>query len=148
MSGSSVFVVNLLATWYLVGLIWTIQIVHYNLFDRVGAEGFKQYESDHGRLITPIVGPPMLIEIATAAMLLAVAPTGFSRWAAIAGLVMVILIWLSTALIQVPCHSRLLNGFDQATYRTLVMTNWIRTVLWSARGALMGYFLLRILSRN
>ena len=70
MSGSNLFLLNLIATWYMVGLIWMVQVVHYNLFDRVGNDQFAQYESDHGRLITPIVGVPMLLEITTSAALL------------------------------------------------------------------------------
>lgn len=144
MNGNLVFVVNLVSTWYLVGLIWMVQVVHYNLLDRVGANEFKQYEADHGRLITPIVGPPMLIEIATAAMLLVAAPPGFPRWAVYVGLAAVIAIWLSTALIQVPCHNRLLNGFNESDYRLLVGSNWIRTILWTARGVLLACFTARL----
>lgn len=147
MSSSFIFCANILATWYLVGLIWTIQVVHYNLFDRVGQQEFKQYEADHNRLITPIVGPPMLVEIATAGLLLTMAPAGLPRWAAVAGFVMVIVIWLSTAFIQVPCHTQLLEDFNEAAYRKLVLSNWIRTVLWTARGLLMGFFLLQMLRK-
>ena len=68
MNGNTLFVVNLLATWYMVGLTWMVQIVHYNLFDRVGREQFVRYEADHGRLITPIVAVPMLVEIVTACL--------------------------------------------------------------------------------
>ncbi|MEO1529449.1 MAG: hypothetical protein AAFX06_28845 [Planctomycetota bacterium] len=140
MSPQWVFVTNLAATWYLVGLIWMVQVVHYNLFDRIGDQTFVQYESDHTRLITPIVGPPMLLEIGTAVLLLVASPAGFPRWAAIAGLVTVAAIWLSTFFIQVPLHNRLMSGFNEADYRMLVGTNWIRTVLWTARGLLLAYF--------
>lgn len=148
MNASLVLLVNTLATWYLVGLIWMVQIVHYNLFDRVGQDGFATYENDHSRLITPIVGPPMLVELVTAALLVILSPAGFPRWAALAGLTMVILIWLSTAFIQVPCHNRLTSGFDLDTYRRLVHSNWIRTVLWTARGLLMGFFLWKLLPQS
>ena len=141
MTGNALLVVNLIATWYMVGLIWMVQVVHYNLFDRVGHEQFAQYEADHNRLITPIVAVPMLIEIATACLLLtAAAPPSFPRWAAWAGAAMLAGIWLSTALLQVPMHNRLMNGFDQEAYQKLVSTNWVRTFLWTARGALMAYF--------
>ncbi|MGI9468956.1 MAG: hypothetical protein ACR2OA_17700 [Rubripirellula sp.] len=140
MNGSALFVVNLIATWYMVGLIWMVQIVHYNLFDRVGLEQFQQYEADHNRLITPIVGVPMLFELATAVLLLVAAPDSFPRWAAIVGLVLIGLIWLSTVMLQIPCHTQLLNGFDEATYRRLVNGNWIRTGLWTVRGGLMAYY--------
>ena len=145
MNGTVVFLVNLLATWYMVGLIWMVQVVHYKMFDRVGADQFARYESDHSRLITPIVGVPMLFEISTAVALLAVSPSGFPRWAAWAGLAMLIAIWLSTALIQVPCHNELMKGFDHVTYQRLVNTNWIRTLLWTARGLLLGFFASRML---
>ncbi len=140
MNGSTFFIVNLIATWYMVGLIWMVQIVHYNMFDRVGVEQFQQYEADHNRLITPIVGVPMLFELATAVLLLVSAPDSFPRWAAIVGLVLIALIWLSTVLLQIPCHNQLLNGFDESTYRRLVSSNWIRTVLWTARGVLMAFY--------
>ena len=140
MNGSTFFIVNLIATWYMVGLIWMVQIVHYKMFDRVGVEQFQQYEADHNRLITPIVGVPMLFELATAVLLLVSAPDSFPRWAAIVGLVLIALIWLSTVLLQIPCHNQLLNGFDELTYRRLVSSNWIRTVLWTARGGLMACY--------
>ncbi len=148
MNTQLLFLLNLIATWYMVGLIWMVQIVHYNLYDRVGTGAFAQYEQDHSRLITPVVGFPMLIEIATACCLLVAAPTGFPRWAAIVGLVAVGLIWLSTAFLQVPYHGKLTSGFDQAAYRGLVMTNWIRTILWTARGVLLAYFAAKMLGKN
>lgn len=140
MNGSHLFLINLLSTWYMVGLIWMVQVVHYNLFDRVGSEAFAHYEAEHNRLITPIVGIPMLAEIGTAVALLLAAPGYFPRWAAWLGLGLVILIWISTAVLQVPCHQRLMNGFDEATYHRLVVSNWIRTLGWSARGVLLAWF--------
>ncbi len=145
MNANLVFAVNVLATWYMVGLIWMVQVVHYNLLNRVGETEFARYEADHNRLITPIVAVPMLIEIASACMLLAASPMQFPRWAAWLGLAMVVAIWLSTALLQVPCHARLASGFDAATYARLVNTNWLRTILWTARGALMGYYLAKLI---
>jgi hypothetical protein len=82
----------------------------------------------------------MLFELATAVLLLVSAPDSFPRWAAIVGLVLIALIWLSTVLLQIPCHNQLLNGFDESTYRRLVSSNWIRTVLWTSRGVLMAYY--------
>lgn len=140
MNGSLIFLLNLISTWYLVGLIWMVQVVHYKMFDRVGTEQFVRYETDHNRLITPIVGVPMLLEITTAAALLVSAPSGFPRWAAWTGLALIIVIWISTAVLQVPCHHRLMSGFDEQAYQRLVATNWIRTALWTARGGLLAYF--------
>ncbi|KAA1258715.1 hypothetical protein LF1_12380 [Rubripirellula obstinata] len=146
MNGNTVFLVNLLATWYMVGLIWMVQIVHYNLMDRVGPEQFVRYETDHGRLITPIVAIPMLVEILSAAGLVLLSPAGFPRWAAWIGLALVVAIWMSTAFLQIPYHNQLLKGFSDAAYRGLVGTNWIRTILWTVRGLMMGWFARTMLS--
>lgn len=142
MNHGGVYLLNLASSLYLVGLIWTIQSVHYKLLDRVGAESFVRYETDHNRLITPIVGPVMLVELVTSVLLVfGYSPPWMPRAVAIAGLVAVGLIWASTLFLQVPCHNRLLSGFDLDTYRRLVNTNWIRTLLWSARGAVLLYVL-------
>ena len=42
---SAVLVANVALAWFLAGLIWTIQVVHYPLFARVGREGFADFLS-------------------------------------------------------------------------------------------------------
>jgi len=145
MLANVLFLLNLLSTWYLVGLIWMVQIVHYKMFDRVGEDVFMKYAVDHSRLITPIVAVPMLVEIVTAFGLVLVAPSGMSRSLLGFGLGLVLLIWLSTAVLQVPCHAKLATGFDAVVYQRLVSTNWIRTLAWSFRGGLMGYLCWRLI---
>ena len=44
-------------------------------------------------------------------------------------------------LASVPMHERLGRGFDPAAHRRLVATNWIRTIAWTARGALVLWML-------
>ena len=142
MNPISIFLLNRASSLYLVGLILTVQSVHYKLLDRVGAESFVRYETDHNQLITPVVGPVMLVELATSVLLVfGYSPPWLPRSVAIAGLIAVGLIWASTIFLQVPCHNRLLSGFDLATYHRLVNTNWIRTLLWSTRGVVLLYVL-------
>ena len=47
-------------------------------------------------------------------------------------------IWVTTALVQVPLHRRLSEGYDASSGRRLVTTNWLRTALWSGRGLLVA----------
>lgn len=141
-----VFILQLASTWFLVGLIWTIQVVHYPLFAGVGADRFPAYEADHARLITLVVGPVMLLEAFTAVALLAARPATVPAWVAWVGLGLVALIWLSTAAIQVPAHARLADGFDQAAHARLVGSNWIRTVAWTLRGLLLAWAAWPLLS--
>jgi hypothetical protein len=135
---SLILLLQVLSTWFLVGLIWTIQVVHYPLFAAVGEDRFVAYEASHTRLITLVVGPVMLVEAATAVLLMAARPAWFPAWIAWTGLALVILIWISTAVLQVPDHTKLANGFDATAHAHLVGTNWLRTIAWTARGALLA----------
>ena len=122
------------ATLFMVGVIWFVQVVHYPLFARVGSEGFVAYSTTHTRLTGLVVGPPMLVEAATALALVVSTPPEVSGWLVRVGLVLLAGIWLSTALLQSPRHTELGRGLDLSAHRSLVTSNWLRTVLWSLRG--------------
>lgn len=131
-----VLIVHALATCMMAGVIWFVQVVHYPLFNAVGEESFTEYETRHQSRTGVIVGPLMLVELATAILLLAMVPAGVPRWMPLVGLVMLALVWLSTFGVQVPLHQKLSRGFDARAHGVLVATNWGRTFLWTARGVL------------
>lgn len=135
-------VVHAALTWALVGLILTIQVVHYPLFARVGTGGYAAYQQEHVARITWLVAPLMLAELATGAALVLHPPPFVSTVSTGLGLALIALIWLSTALIQSPAHGRLAAGFDSAWHARLVTTNWGRTLVWLIRGVLVGWWLL------
>lgn len=128
--------VHAFATLALVGLIWTIQVVHYPLFRLIPADDFSSYERAHMRRITLIVGPLMLIEAATAVWLVVMTPEGVPAWSVWVGLALVLAIWAMTATVQGPAHQRLAKRFDAKLHRLLVRSNWFRTIMWSARGVI------------
>lgn len=121
------------STWALVGLIWTIQVVHYPLFAEVGEDRFSRYSQLHSRLITWIVAPLMFCELVSSYLLW----THHSGIWETVGLWMVALLWGSTGLFFAPLHGRLARGFEERSHRLLVQGNWFRTALWTARGALV-----------
>ncbi len=125
------------ATLVMVGVIWFVQIVHYPLMARVPAAEFTAFEREHQNRTTVVVGPAMLVEAFTAAVLLAVPLPGTDFILPVVGVSLLAVIWLSTILIQVPLHARLERGFDSQTHRRLVLSNWIRTVAWTGRGVLV-----------
>lgn len=129
-----VLLIHAATTWALVGLIWIVQLVHYPLFRSVGRDRFQDYHARHTRAITWVVAPLMFTELGTAVVLL----VGQVRdpWL-LASLVPLAFNWLSTWWIQIPQHHRLSAGFDEAVHGRLVRLNWLRTVSWSLRGALV-----------
>ena len=129
------------ATLSMTGLIWFVQIVHYPLMSSIRIEDFANYERRHMSLTTWVVAPPMLIEAATAILLLWLRPAGISVWIVWFGGGLLAVIWLSTIFLQAPYHDSLANGFDAAIHQRLVSTNWIRTVAWSLRASLLLFIL-------
>ncbi len=131
--------VHAATTLFMAGLIWFVQVVHYPLFAHVGAAGFAAYERLHSRNTTWVVGPPMLVELGTA-ILVALSVGNPLSWA---GLALLAVIWGSTWALQVPAHVRLERGFDAATHRRLVNSNWVRTLAWSARSVIAIVLLMQ-----
>jgi hypothetical protein len=126
--------IHLATTWAIVGLIWVVQILVYPQFVRVAPPQFKEYHSAHCFRIGLIVAPLLFVEAATAAWLLY---EGRSSLFAVST-AFIPLIWLSTAAMQAPIHTKLMRGYDELLIRRLLLTNWIRTLAWTARGILVS----------
>ena len=134
------------ATWAMTGLIWFVQVVHYPLFATVGAPAFPAYHAAHTRLTTLVVAPRMLAEAALAGWLVAVRAD--EAWVVWTGAALLAVVWLATFGLSVPRHNWLAaHGADAEVVRTLVATNWVRTIAWTARAGLAAW-MLRVLVRE
>lgn len=140
-----VFLINAASTLMMTGVIWFVQIVHYPLFSRVGLAEFARYETAHSNLTSLVVVPLMLLELATAAMLVLTRPPNLPPIWLITGFALVLLIWATTFFLSVPQHNKLSSGFDIAAHQTLLVTNWIRTAAWSARSVIVLYLLAKLM---
>jgi len=138
------FLIQLLATAMMTGIIWFVQIVHYPLFGKIPREGFTAYERSHTVRTGWVVAPLMLVELGSAVVLLFPRLFGGSGLPLsgdplyLAALGCLILIWASTFILQVPLHCHLEQTPDIHSMDRLVSTNWIRTLLWSVRLGLLS----------
>ena len=139
MSSLQLMMFNLAVSWGLSVLIWMVQGIVYPGFHRIPSADFIEYHRWYVRRISVIVLPLMISEvIATAMWLLEVrAPE------AVISAILVVIIWLSTFLLQVPIHDRLKSGKDEAQVRRLVATNWIRTGAWSLKALTVTLAVIR-----
>ncbi|MCI5073054.1 hypothetical protein MRY82_08980 [bacterium] len=113
------------------GLIWFVQVVHYPLFALIEPSCFPHYAKKHQWLTSFVVGPIMLIEVFSAMWLF------IQYHFFLLNLVMLIGIWLSTAIFQIPLHGRLAEHFDRDIIHSLVRGNWIRTFLWTLKSIVL-----------
>ncbi len=134
--------IQLITCSFLTGLIWVIQLVHYPSFHYVDRKKFLAFNQYHQAAITVIVLPMMIFELLSALTLFYLFPRTFIYQAS---LTLVVIIWLSTFLLSVPCHNKLLKEKNSATIKTLVKTNWIRTVAWTARLAISSYLVFQLI---
>ncbi len=139
-----ILVLQFVSTWFMIGIIWLVQIVHYPLFAHVGQDSFPAYEALHTRWITYVVAIPMLIELLASGFWIIERDRRISRWIPWVGLGLVLLIWFSTFAFSVQNHNQLMKGFQEEAWRNLVSTNWIRTLAWTARGGLLVIALFKV----
>ena len=138
---SFIFLVNLVLSFIAVGLIWTIQLVHYPSMRFIPKEKFLAYHKFHSLRISLIAMPLMIIELITSFLLLYQNFNNVIQKIFLINFVLVVLIWLSTFLIQVPLHNVLSKEKNSKIISKLILSNWFRTILWTARSILMILFL-------
>lgn len=143
-----VLLLNLVATWTMVGVIWFVQVVHYPLLSVVPVESAAGVAVDHQKRTGWVVMLPMTVEGVTTLMLLAMVPTGvawFVPW--VAGIPLAVALG-ATVLLSVPRHARMASAPDEQVGRELVSTNWVRTVAWTVRGLVVAGMALATLAER
>ena len=150
-----VLIAQIMASTTMAAIAWFVQIVHYPLFALLPSSGSqaveaagpsraatRDYHDENLRRTRPIVLVPMVVEAVTATWLVLLPPAAVGRGAALAGLSLVAIVILSTALVQVPLHESLRRGDAPAeTVDRLVRSTRIRTAAWSTRAVLAAWML-------
>lgn len=133
---------NLLVTFYLIGLVWLIQVVQYPGFAKVGAKNFLEYHQSHVSSIFWVVAIPMVIELILSLGLLIARPPQVDMILNVFLFAMVLLVWGVTFFIAIPLHNQLdANGLNLEVVRKLTNINWIRTIAWTLRGMVLAYII-------
>lgn len=140
--------VHVAATMAMVGLMWTVHFVHYPLFAKVGAEGYPDYQSEHIDRIGAVLVLPWGLEGASIIAVLVLGWRHPIRRLAIAGVALMGLILLVTAVWAAPVHGELLDGFDAEQHDTLMNANLVRTILWTARGGIAVAMVWQLVGRR
>ncbi|MBY0374427.1 MAG: DUF1772 domain-containing protein [Bryobacteraceae bacterium] len=130
----TLFALELRATWFLTGLIWLIQLVHYPTFASIAPGGFLAFHAFHSSRIAWIVMPAMAIEASCCAANLYRHRTPAHALRA----ALLVAVWILTFFVMVPLHSRLDQSFDRAAIDQLILWNWPRTLAWTLRALLLS----------
>lgn len=110
-------------------LIWLVQLIIYPSFEFSDKETFTFWHQRYTGLITLVVLPLMLGQLAL---------TGYHlfqerSWSTITCILLIAFCWIVTFTLSVPAHNQLQSvGNEVEVVRWLVLTNWLRTIAWTA----------------
>ena len=150
-----ILIAQIMASTAMATIAWFVQIVHYPLFALLQSHGSEtpgftgmspvaaqDYHTENLRRTRPIVRVPMVVEAASATWLVFFPPAAVDHGATILGLVLIVIVILSTALVQVPLHESLRSGDAPLdTVHRLVRSTRIRTAAWTARAMLAAWMI-------
>jgi hypothetical protein len=142
-------IAHVAATLFMVGLIWTIHVVHYPLFADVGASTYVDYQSAHVDRIGLLLALPWLLEGLTllGVLILAVERREL-RIPALVGAIAMAAVLVISGFWSAPAHGELADGFDAAVHDRLMTANLVRTLAWSICGASSVWVLNRVWVRE
>ena len=133
-------IVHLIATSVMVGVIWIIQLVHYPSFHFIEVNQYTTFQRFHMSRISYVVIPAMLTELFT--LILIIISMNQVDFHILASALLLIIIWLMTAVFFSGVHQKLALGYDQAVVEKLVNLNWVRTLLWTLRLLLISIYII------
>ena len=140
-------IAHFLATFFMVGLIWTIHTVHYPLFADVGEATYVEFQAEHVDRIGKLLLLPWLTEGLTLVALLALALLGSRKDLRLPtflnGFAMAVVLIIS-GFWSAPAHGELADGFDAAVHSRLMTANLIRTLAWTVCGVCAVWILAKI----
>jgi hypothetical protein len=125
----TLFLFFLFLAVYNAGCMTTLQLQHYGIYPAVGREHFAGYMRANNRAaLLPTILPALLLLISSVALTLW-RPGFVGLYEALAGLGLNLVALLSTFVWQRPIQGRMAEGgYDEASTRLLISTNWIRTI--------------------
>ncbi len=120
--------------------------VNYPSWRLIGASEFTAYHAFIGpRVLAFLVAPALLGTLCTA-LLLRLRPAAIPLWSVWVALALQIIVWISTATIQLPIQLELgAHGFSAPLVDRLIETNWwLRRVPYAACGIVFLWMATRV----
>ena len=127
--------IHLIATSMMVAIIWIVQILHYPTFLFIDRKQYTDFQQFHMNKISYIIVPIMAVELFSGlGILFIIQKQQISFYVSFA---LLILIWMITGLLFTKYHSDLSKKYNEETILQLIRFNWIRTLFWTIRFALL-----------
>jgi hypothetical protein len=122
------FLITFALIFYGMGASFVESFVNYPTWPLIGPAEFKAYHRAIGPLVIGFMVIPMVITTVLTIVLVWIRPAPIPRWAILLSVVLQVLIWVSTAAIQIPIQMQLSgSGLSIPLIEQLIFTNlWLR----------------------
>jgi hypothetical protein len=129
------------------GASFVESFVNYPTWPLIGANEFRAYHNALGPLVIGYMVIPMLVGTALSIVLLWVRPIQIPLWAILTIVILQLIVWVSTATIQLPIQFQLgADGLSIPAIERLIFTNlWFRKVPQVITSALFIWMMYRVL---
>ncbi|MGY1796505.1 DUF1772 domain-containing protein [Geodermatophilus sp. SYSU D00525] len=138
----TLLVVHLALTAAYAGFQWTVRALVYPQFAQVPAAAFPAYGRAHQRRVSRVVGPLFAGQGVTTLWLLAARPDGVPLPPVLVGGACLAVVLGVTALLAVPLHRRLAEGFDAGAFGRLLRADTVRALAATAGVVAAGWLVL------
>ena len=138
-----ILLANFVAATVMTGVIWFVQWVHYPLLASVPVDHAVEVAEQHQRSTGQVLAIPMAVEGFTTLGLLISRPEGVQVIWPWIGAVLLAVALGSTVILSVPLHAKMVANPTAEVGRRLVVTNWPRTIAWSARAVVCTVMLMQ-----
>ncbi len=138
-----ILLANFVAATVMTGVIWFVQWVHYPLLASVPVDRAVETAKKHQRSTGQVLAIPMAVEGFTTLGLLISRPEGVQVIWPWIGAVLLAVALGSTVILSVPLHAKMVANPTAEVGRRLVVTNWPRTIAWSARAVVCTVMLMQ-----
>ena len=123
--------IHLISTSMMVAIIWIVQILHYPTFKFIDQKKYEEFQDFHMKRISYLIIPIMFVELSSGVIVLIIDSSLYTPFGV--SLMLLIFIWILTALLFSKVHAYLLKGYDEDSINKLIDLNWIRTIFWTVR---------------
>ena len=128
---------SLFCNIFMIGISLITQFITYPSFKSIDLNLFSNFHKAYTRKMLFIVGPVMIIEFLSLAILLFV---NFN-FNFLIQFILICLIWFLTFFVIVPIHNKLENQYDNLLNINLIKLNGYRTLIWSLRFILLLFII-------
>jgi hypothetical protein len=142
------FLLSFALVFYGMGASFVESFVNYPTWRLVGANEFRVYHQALSPLVIGYMVIPMLITTILTVLLLWFRSVPLPRWAIWLAVVLQLIIWISTAAIQLPIQAQLSSdGLSLPLIERLIFTNWWLRKVPQIINALLFLWLMSLVLR-